>query len=131
LQEVPEKTKINDPKDAYNILHPLLGDLQMEEFWVIFVNHHNKILHKEKISQGGISGTVVDVRLIFKKAMEQFATGIFIAHNHPSGNLKPSQEDIKITKKIQEAGRIMEITLLDHLIITQNAFFSFANEGLL
>jgi DNA repair protein RadC len=131
MQEVPEKIQIKDSKDVYNALHPLLADLQREEFWVLYVNHHNKILHKERISQGGISGTVVDVRLIFKIALEQFATSIFIAHNHPSGNLKPSTEDLKITKKIQEAGKTMDINLLDHLIITQNSYFSFANENLL
>ena len=130
-QEIPEKIKITSAKEVFQILHPLMGDLRTEEFWVIFVNHSNKVLHKEKISHGGISGTFVDVRLIFKIALEKFATGIFIAHNHPSGNLKPSSEDIKITKNILDAGRIMNITLIDHLIITQNAYLSFADENLI
>ena len=130
-QELPEKTQISSANDVFKLLHPYLGDLRTEEFWVVFVNQHNKVLLKEKISQGGISGTVVDVRIILKKALEQMATGIFIAHNHPSGNLKPSQEDLKITKQISDAGKLMNIVLIDHLIITQTSFYSFANENLL
>ncbi|MBS1548932.1 MAG: DNA repair protein RadC [Bacteroidetes bacterium] len=130
-QEIPEKIQMKSADDVFKVLHPLMGDLRTEEFWVIYVNHHNKIIGKEKISQGGISGTVVDVRLIFKRALEHLATGIFIAHNHPSGNLKPSAEDLKITKQIAEAGRIMNVTLIDHLIITQESYLSFANENLL
>ena len=129
-QELPEKPQIQSAKDVFKILHPLMGDLRTEEFWVLFVNQSNKVLAKEKISQGGISGTIVDIRLVFKTAFEQFATGIFIAHNHPSGSLKPSMEDIKITKQIAEAGKILNIPLIDHVIITQHSFFSFANENL-
>ena len=129
-QELPEKPQIQSAKDVFKILHPLMGDLRTEEFWVLFVNQSNKVLAKEKISQGGISGTIVDIRLVFKTAFEQFATGIFIAHNHPSGSLKPSMEDIKITKQIAEAGKILSIPLIDHVIITQHSFFSFANENL-
>lgn len=130
-QEIPERAQIKSADDVFKILHPVMGDLRTEEFWVIYVNQNNKVLYKERISQGGISGTIVDVRLIMKTAIEQMATGIFIAHNHPSGNLRPSQEDIKMTKQIHEAGKIMNITLIDHLIITQDSFYSFANENLI
>lgn len=130
-QEVPEKVQITCSKDSFKILQPFLGDLQTEEFWVIFLNQNNKMIGKSKLSSGGINQSVVDIRILFKKALESFATGIVIAHNHPSGNLKPSQEDLKITKQISEGGKILNIQLLDHLIITQNSYFSFADENLL
>lgn len=130
-QEVPEKVQVKNSSDLFKILQPYLSDLQTEEFWVVFLNQSNKVLGKTKLSSGGINQSVVDVRILFKAAIENFATGIVIAHNHPSGNLKPSQEDIKITKQISEGGKILNIQLLDHLIITQNSFFSFADENLL
>ncbi|MBF8456390.1 DNA repair protein RadC [Kaistella sp. G5-32] len=130
-QEVPEKIQINSSSDLFKVLQPFLGDLQTEEFWVVFMNQSNRILGKSKLSSGGINQSVVDVRILFKAALENFATGIVIAHNHPSGNLKPSQEDLKITKQISEGGKILNIQLLDHLIITQNAYLSFADENLL
>ncbi|KIA87973.1 RadC family protein [Kaistella jeonii] len=130
-QEVPEKIQINSSSDLFKVLQPFLGDLQTEEFWVVFMNQSNRILGKSKLSSGGINQSVVDVRILFKAALENFATGIVIAHNHPSGNLKPSQEDLKITKQISEGGKILNIQLLDHLIITQNSYLSFADENLL
>lgn len=130
-QDVPEKVQVKNSSDLFKILQPYLSDLQTEEFWVVFLNQSNKVLGKTKLSSGGINQSVVDVRILFKAAIENFATGIVIAHNHPSGNLKPSQEDIKITKQISEGGKILNIQLLDHLIITQNSFFSFADENLL
>lgn len=130
-QEVPEKKKISGSHDAYQNLNPYLSDLRTEEFWALFLNQSNKVVHKTQLSTGGINQSLVDVRILFKTALEHFATGIIVAHNHPSGNLKPSQEDLKITKQISEAGKLMNISLLDHLIITQNAYFSFADEGLL
>ena len=131
LQEVPEKPQINSSKDAYQVLHPYLSDLNTEEFWALYLNQSNKVIHIEKLTQGGISQSVVDVRILFKIALEKFATAVIVAHNHPSGNLKPSAEDISITKKIQEGGRILHISLLDHLIITQKSYYSFSDEGLL
>ncbi|MFC6267570.1 RadC family protein [Frigoriflavimonas asaccharolytica] len=128
-QEIPEKIKIASSKDIFHVLHPYLGDLQTEEFWAIFLNQNNKILHKTRLTSGGINQSVVDIRILFKIACEHFATGIIISHNHPSGNLKPSQEDFKITKSIKEASRIMQITLIDHIIIAQNSYYSFADEG--
>lgn len=130
-QEVPEKTQITNSADTYKVLQPQLGDLQTEEFWVVFLNQSNRVLGKSKLSSGGINQSVVDVRILFKNALEHFATGIIIAHNHPSGNLKPSQEDLKITKQIGEGGKILNIQLIDHLIIAQNSYLSFADENLL
>ena len=112
-------------------MHPFLGDLQTEEFWAVFLNQSNRIVGKSRLSAGGINQSVVDVRILFKTALENLATGVVIAHNHPSGNLKPSQEDLKITKQISEAGKILNIQMLDHLIITQNSYLSFADENLL
>ena len=130
-QEVPEKVQLTSSQESYKILLPYLSDLQTEEFWAIFLNQNNRVLGKSKLSSGGINQSVVDVRILFKMALEHLATGLIIAHNHPSGNLKPSSEDVKITKQIAEAGKILNIQLLDHLIITQNSYLSFADENLL
>ena len=130
-QEVPEKVQITNSQESYKILLPYLSDLQTEEFWAIYLNQNNRVLGKNKLSSGGINQSVVDVRILFKSALEHLATGIIIAHNHPSGNLKASPEDLKITKQISEGGKILNIQLLDHLIIAQNAYFSFADENLL
>ncbi len=130
-QETPEKTSISSARDSYNVFSQHLSDLRTEEFWAIFLNQKNQIVYKTQISKGGISGTLVDVRVLFRIALEHFATSIIVAHNHPSGSLKPSLEDIQITKSIKNAGEILNVTLLDHLIIGDNSFFSFAEEGLL
>lgn len=130
-QEIPEKPQISSSKDAYQILKLHLADLRTEEFWAVFLNQSNKVIHLAQLTQGGINQSIVDIRIVFKTALEHFATGIIISHNHPSGNLKPSTEDIDITKKIKEAGNLMNIQLLDHLIITQNSYLSFADEGIL
>jgi len=130
-QEVLERQQISSSKDAFEILQPHLSDLQTEEFWAIFLNHQNKILYKTCLFRGGIASSVADVRVIFKTALEHFSTQIIVAHNHPAGSLKPSKEDISITHKIKEAGKLLDIELLDHLILTQNNFFSFKDEGLL
>ena len=130
-QEVPEKIQIRESKDIYKVLQPYLSDLQTEEFWAVFLNQNNRIVGKARLSAGGINQSVVDVRILFKTALEHLSTAIAIAHNHPSGNLKPSQEDLRITKQIADAGKILNIQLLDHLIISQNAYFSFADENLL
>jgi len=130
-QEVLERQQISSSKDAFEILQPHLSDLQTEEFWAIFLNHQNKILYKTCLFRGGIASSVADVRVIFKTALEHLSTQIIVAHNHPAGSLKPSKEDISITQKIKEAGKLLDIELLDHLILTQNNFFSFKDEGLL
>ena len=130
-QEVRELAKINSPQECFQFFRPYLGDLQTEEFWAVFVNQNSKILHYTRLTSGGISSSIVDVRILFKTALEHFATGIFVAHNHPSGNLKPSEEDLKITNQINDAGKLLNIKLIDHLIITQTAYYSFSAEGIL
>lgn len=130
-QEVRELAKINSPQECFQFFRPYLGDLQTEEFWAVFVNQNSKILHYTRLTSGGISSSIVDVRILFKTALEHFATGIFVAHNHPSGNLKPSEEDLKITNQINDAGKLLNIKLIDHLIITQTAYYSFSEEGIL
>lgn len=130
-QDVPEKLQISSSADAFKILHPFLSDLRTEEFWAVFLNQNNRIITKSRLSSGGINQSVVDVRILFKSALEHCATGIIVAHNHPSGNQKPSPEDLKITKQISEGAKLLNIQLLDHLIITQNSYLSFADENLL
>ena len=130
-QEKKKKIQIRESKDIYKVLQPYLSDLQTEEFWAVFLNQNNRIVGKARLSAGGINQSVVDVRILFKTALEHLSTAIAIAHNHPSGNLKPSQEDLRITKQIADAGKILNIQLLDHLIISQNAYFSFADENIL
>ncbi|SMC33632.1 RadC family protein [Chryseobacterium sp. YR221] len=130
-QEIPEKSTIGNSNDAYVLLKNQLSDLRTEEFWAIFLNNSNKVIHISRLTQGGISQSIVDVRILFKKALDHFSTGIIIAHNHPSGSLKASREDINITQKIKEAGKTLNIQLLDHIIITQDSYFSFSDTGLL
>lgn len=129
--EVVKRDKISISKDVYDIMKPILLDLPHEEFWLLILNRANLVIKKELISRGGVSGTVVDTKIIFKAAVENYACSIIICHNHPSGNLKPSEADIRITKNIKDAGKLMEIPLLDHLIITENGFYSFTDEGMM
>lgn len=117
--------------DVYQIMYPFMSDLAFEEFWVLFLNHSNKIIAKTKVSQGGITATVVDVRIILKKALTCNATGIVLCHNHPSGSIKPSRADKQLTDRLKSAADIMDIRLLDHLIITEQDYFSFADNALL
>lgn len=129
--ETIKREKITTSKDIFEIMKPSMMDLPHEEFWLLMLNRSNLLVKKELISRGGVAGTVVDAKIIFKTAIEHYASSIVICHNHPSGNLKPSEQDIKITKKIKEAGQLMEIPLLDHLIIVENGFYSFTDEGIL
>jgi DNA repair protein RadC len=131
LAESPDVLQIKCSKDVADIFQPLLSDLQHEEFWILFLNRSNRVINRMKLSQGGISGTVTDVRMVMKKAIEYLASGIIVCHNHPSGNLNPSESDTKITQKIKEAGNLMDIQLLDHLIISGKDYYSFADNGLL
>jgi DNA repair protein RadC len=131
LAEMPDVLQIRCSKDVADIFQPLLADLAYEEFWILFLNRSNKVINRMKLSQGGISGTVTDVRLAMKKAIEYLASGIIVCHNHPSGNLNPSESDSKITQKIKEAGNLLDIQLLDHLIISEKEYYSFADNGLL
>jgi len=131
LAEIPESYQIKCSKDVFELFQPILSDLAHEEFWILFLNRSNKVINRMKLSQGGISGTVTDVRIVMKKAIEYLSSGIIVCHNHPSGNLSPSESDNRITMKIKEAGNIMDIQLLDHLIITDKDYYSFADNGLL
>ncbi|WP_431164799.1 RadC family protein [Tenacibaculum halocynthiae] len=124
-------SKITSSFDVAKIMQPIIGDLEHEEFWVLYLNNSNKILAKHQISKGGLTATLVDVRIIFKKALELFAVGLILCHNHPSGKLIPSNSDIELTKKIKKATITLDLKLLDHLIITEKAYFSFADEGVL
>ena len=123
--------KINSSKDAFELLQPILGELPHEEFWIIYLNNSNKIVHKEQLSKGCITGTFVDVRLVLKQALEFGAVGLILAHNHPSSTLNPSNADKQITVKLKTAAEALDIKVLDHLIITEKAYFSFADEQLL
>ena len=131
LEEALELPQITGSKAIFNIMQPLIGELQHEEFWIVYLNNSNKVLHKEQLSKGGLTGTLVDVRLVFKKGIELFSTAIILCHNHPSGKLQPSQADKSITSKLKLAGETLDIKVLDHLIITENAYFSFADENLI
>ena len=123
--------KIGSSQDVYHLLQPLLGDLEHEEFWILFLNNSNKVLHKAQLSKGGITGTLVDVRLVMKQTLELGAVAIILAHNHPSGTLSPSAADKQITQKIKTASETLDVKVLDHLIITQKSYYSFADEKIL
>ena len=131
LEIALEKPKITSSKDCFNLMKPVIADLEHEEFWVLFLNNANKVLAQTQISKGGLTATVVDVRLLFKRSLELSSVGLIVCHNHPSGKLQPSNADKQITQKIKQAGVTLDIKLLDHLIITENNYFSFADEGVL
>jgi DNA repair protein RadC len=131
LSEIPDVVQIKCSKDVADIFQPILSDLLHEEFWILFLNRSNRVINRMKLSQGGVSGTVTDVRIVMKKAVECLASGIIVCHNHPSGNLNPSEADSKITQKIKEAGNLLDIQLLDHLIISDKDYYSFADNGLI
>ena len=130
-QEPSKKVKIQSSQNVYSLLKGDLMDLHHEEFWLLFLKRNNEVIRKEMISKGGFSGTFVDTKIIFKRALEESASGIVLAHNHPSGNLKPSQQDLNLTKRIKEAGKALDISVLDHLIITNESFYSFADNEIL
>jgi len=129
--EVAERSKISSSKAAYDFMYESLVDLSHEEFWVIYLNRANIVIRKERTTSGGITGTIVDGRLIFKIAVECLACGIILVHNHPSGSKDPSQADKQLTNKLREAGKLLDVPVLDHLIFTDTGYFSFADEGLL
>ena len=130
-EDALEKKKISSSVSVFELMQPIIGELQHEEFWIIYLNNSNKVIHKNQLSKGGITGTLVDVRLVLKQALEVGATGLILAHNHPSGTLKPSEADKQITNKLKLASESLDIKVLDHLIVTEKAYFSFADENLL
>ncbi len=130
VEDAVELKKITSSKAIFDIMQPIIGELPHEEFWVLYLNNSNKVIYKAQLSKGGITGTVVDIRLVFKIAFEQNATGLILSHNHPSGKLIASDADLKITKKIKEAGQTLEIQVIDHIIITENGYLSFQDESI-
>lgn len=126
-----KKIKIGSSKNAYEAINDVLSDLPHEEFWVLYLNRKNEIIKRENISKGGVTGTVADGKIIFKNAVNLLASSVILCHNHPSGNLNPSEADIKLTKKMKEIGVIMETPVVDHIIVGNNNYFSFADENLL
>ncbi len=125
------RKRITSSSSVYEVLQPIIGDLSHEEFWVVYLNNSNRILEKQQLSKGGITGTLVDVRLVLKIALELNAVGIILAHNHPSGTLKPSKSDIQLTQKLKVASASLDVKVLDHIIVTEKAYFSFADDDLL
>lgn len=129
--ELINRFQVTSSKEVFQYMQPILSDLEHEEFWVLYLNRSNRIIESYKLSKGGISGTVIDIRLILKKALEVLSSSLIICHNHPSGNRDPSENDRTITEKLKTAANLMDIKLLDHIIVSDNSYFSFADEGLL
>ena len=130
-EEALQQFKITSSKSVFELMQPMIGELPHEEFWIIYLNNSNKVIDKLQLSKGGITGTLVDTRLVLKQALQVGAVAIIMAHNHPSGTLKPSQADKDITQKLKVAAQSLDIRVLDHLIITEREYFSFADEALL
>ncbi|MEW6469081.1 MAG: DNA repair protein RadC [Bacteroidota bacterium] len=126
-----KEEKIITSRHAYELFKPVFLDLPHEEFWILVLSRSNNVIRKERVSAGGVAGTVVDPKIIFKTALAHLGSGIVLAHNHPSGNLKPSEQDIRLTRNIREAGNLLEISVIDHLIVSNEGYYSFADEGLL
>ncbi len=129
LQDRGHNTKISCSQDAVTVLQPLLSDLDHEEVWVLLLNRQNIIIDKKRVSQGGITSTVADIRIIMRLALEAQATGLMLSHNHPSGAVYPSEADRQLTRKVREACQLMDISFLDHIIIARNTYYSFADTG--
>ncbi|SDX76745.1 RadC family protein [Hymenobacter psychrophilus] len=129
--DAPARTTVTCSRDIYRVMQPHLQDLPHEEFWVILLNRANVVMRTVSISRGGVAGTVADPKLIFKEALEQLASSIVLVHNHPSGNRNPSAADIALTRKLKEAGQLLDLPVLDHLIFTDQGYHSFADEGML
>ncbi len=129
--DVEKKRRITSAADAYDEIKHYLLDKPHEEFWILLLSRANEVMRIVQVSSGGVAGTVADPKIIFKHALETLASSIILVHNHPSGNLMPSQADKDLTKKLKEAGRMLDLPILDHLIFTDAAYFSFADEGIL
>lgn len=131
LSEAEKQTQVVSSETVFEIFQPILGDLKHEEGWALLMNKSNKIIKRIQLSKGGITGTVIDIRLLIKEALENFATDIILVHNHPSGNTKPSADDTLITKQLKEACSLLDIHLLDHIIICDKAYFSYQDNDIL
>ena len=126
--ETPEpQPKIEAPRHVFTLMQPLIGDLPHEEFWVLYLNSANRVIHKCRLSSGGITHTIVDIRLLFKNALEQGAVSLILVHNHPSGSTTPSKEDLELTERVRNAGDTLDIKLLDHVIVTEKEYHSINN----
>lgn len=130
MTAIKQKPQIRSSQDAYDSIAPLLIDLPLEEFWILLLNRANRVIGKACVSTGGVSGTVVDAKVLFQHAVKALASSVILFHNHPSGNFQPSQADISLTKKLQEAGQALDIAVLDHLIVSESGYYSFADEGI-
>lgn len=130
LSDIRKKPQIRSSKDAYDVIAPMLIDLPLEEFWILLLNRANRVIGKSCVSTGGVSGTVVDSKVLFQSAVKALASSVILFHNHPSGNFQPSQADIDLTKKLQEAGNALDVAVLDHLIVSEAGYYSFADEGI-
>ena len=126
---VSQRPLISDSRAAFELLQPVLGDLPYEEFWLLLLDRGNRLMNRCKLSQGGMHGTVADPKLIFREALDQRASSVILCHNHPSGQLRPSAEDIQLTRKLVEGGRFLDIAVQDHLIVTSSGYYSFADNG--
>eukprot|EP01035_Chromulina_nebulosa_P029926 gene29926-39727_t len=131
IAEVKQKKSIGHSKDIYDLFKPKLADLMHEEFWILLLNQGLKIIGERQVSEGGMTSTAVDARKIFRLAIDEGAASIALAHNHPSGSLKPSNEDILLTNRIKEAGKLLDVKVIDHVIVAETGFYSFADEGML
>ena len=131
LPGLRERPRVAGSRDAFQAIAPLLSDLHHEEFWMLMLNKANEIFARERLSTGGMAGTVVDVKFFFKTALDARAAAIIAIHNHPSGSLQPSQADIELTRRLCKAGQLLDLPLLDHLIISERGYYSFADEGML
>ncbi len=131
LSDLRERPRITSSRDAYQAVAPLLTDLSHEEFWLLLLNKANEVMARERLSTGGMSGTVVDIKMVFKSALDARASGIIAVHNHPSGNLQPSMADQELTRRLRRAGEMLDLPLLDHLIVSERGYYSFADEGAL
>jgi DNA repair protein RadC len=131
LSVIKDRPQVRSSRDAFDAIGPMIADLRHEEFWILLLNRANRITDRICISSGGVAGTIVDPKIIFKRAVEGLACSIILCHNHPSGNLQPSQSDIDITKKLHSASELLDIAVLDHLIVSERGYYSFADEGML
>jgi DNA repair protein RadC len=131
VQDAMIREKISSSRDVFELFHPELSEANYEAFWILLLNRANRVIRKMSVSEGGISGTVADPKKIFKMALEFNASSVILCHNHPSGNIQPSEADIKLTRKMKEAGVLLDLPVLDHLIVGGNTYFSFADEGMM
>ncbi len=129
LSDATQKPCITSSRDAFDILHPIIADLPHEEFWTLYLNRANKVIAKERISQGGTVGTIIDAKMVMKRGIELLANSIIVSHNHPSGQNRPSDSDVQITRKMVDAGKLLDIPVLDHIIVAGNEYYSFMDNG--